>query len=244
MCGVAQKASSSPVISGCRTTACRPPTCSAGVVGGRGARPAGLPEPGELEVVDRERRRDRQDPAGRAERPQDDASAPSTCQTVAAERLPQHQQQHEADVGGQDVRRPLERRGDPAAEPRLDRPAGHHRVLGGEQQQEGQVDADRGRVPMRGRSVHGPRDDDVGEERHGPHDDGDEPQPAGSGQEREQRLVGTRLHAAAARCARRSRGTTSLVRLRRDVPGRDLGARPEARGATGSARGATRPTAR
>ena len=79
--GVAQKARTSPVISGCRTRrgGRRPAArCRSGVPG---CCPPGLPQPGELEVVDRERRRDRQHPAGRAERPQDDRAAPWTCQT-------------------------------------------------------------------------------------------------------------------------------------------------------------------
>ena len=49
-------------------------------------------------------------------------------------------------------------------QPRLDAATRHHRVLDGEQQQEGQVDGHRDRGGGARRAVDGPGDDDAGEE--------------------------------------------------------------------------------
>ena len=196
MCGVAQKARTSPVISGCRTMAWRPPTCSSEVVtDSRGAAQPACRSPVSS----------RWSTANVAAIASTQPAAHDVHSTTAADAvdvpdlaapgLPQRHHQDEADVGGQDVRRALERRRDPATQPQLDATTRHHRVLHGEQREEGQVDGHGDRRGRARRSVHGPGDDDSGEEGDGPQRDDDEPRIADGGQEQGHRLAGHAHHA-------------------------------------------------
>ena len=132
-------------------------------LGGRAdsrGRPAGLPQPGELEVVDRKGRRDRQEPAGGAERPQDERGRAVDVPDLAAAGLPQQPAAGRGRCRWRGRTSSARATPGPATQPPLDAATSHHRVLHGEQQQERQVGGDGHRRGRARRSVHDAGDDD------------------------------------------------------------------------------------
>src|SRR6478609_10741987 len=149
----------------------------------RGRRPAGLAEPDELEVVDGEGRRDREHPAGRAERPEDGCGSPVDAPDLLVPRLPERQQQRETEIRGEDVGGALQLDRDESTESGLHPATRHPRVLDGEEQQERQVDDDRPEGRHARWAVDRARERHPAEEGHGPHDDYEEPAPGDAGQD-------------------------------------------------------------
>src|SRR4051794_27503105 len=83
------------------------------------ASPSGLPQPGELEMVDGEGGGDRQQPAGATAGPEDGSTMAREVPDRASPGLPEQEEQDQAGVRREDVRRPLEWISDPATHARL-----------------------------------------------------------------------------------------------------------------------------
>lgn len=182
----------------------------------RGA-PPGLPQPNEVKVVDGEGRRDREHPTRRAQQPQGVCRHALDVPDEPVPRLPQRQQEGEADVRGEHVGGALELGRDPTPEPGLHRAAGHDRVLDGEEQQEREVDGDGPAGARASRPVDRAGEEHPGEEDHRPCGDGDEAAPGGGGDGEEHDASGHPLMVST-HDPQHSRGTTALLRGPGDVP--------------------------
>ena len=172
-------------------------------------------------MVDRERRRDRQHPAGPETTHTATAATPSTCQTAP----PKGCHSATTRTRQRSVARTYVARSSAAGTRRRSHALTGRRAITEcwSANSPRSARSVRPRRPCRAaRSVHGPRDHDVGEEGDRPQRDGGEPHPADGGEDQEAAASG-HPHARPAD-GRRSRGTTALAG---DVPGGHLGPRPE-----------------
>ena len=159
-----------------------------------GSGPTGLSQPGELEMVHGEGRADRQQPAGGVQGPDNDRRHTRQPPDLAAPRLPPDEQQHQADIGCQYVAGPLQPLRKATPQPRLHRLPGHHGVLPGEEEQQGEIDQDGRHRGQPSGTVDGPRNDHIGEEQRRPRRHHDEAHPGEGGKSESQRMPAHAFH--------------------------------------------------